>query len=275
MGGNHDPLSNDLIPIMEFITFLHSSGKSYSTINIHRSMLSSTLDPVESFPIGQHPWVVRLLKGCYNINPPRPRYTAMWNIEVVLGFMRRQGRNENIDLASLSKKLATLLAITTWLRTSELAALDLTSFTEQSSGVRLSLLRPRKSQSNGPLRSICLTPYPDKSICPVDCLRSYIFVTDYLRTNLNNQHVFVSLIHPFRPVTGNTVGRWIKSYLTIAGIDTTIFKAHSTRGAAASSASRSGMPIESILRNGDWARETTFARFYNRKIGEMDQQTDL
>lgn len=266
-------MENDLIPVLHFLTSLHLAGKSYSTINVHRSMLSATLDPVESSPIGQHPLVVRLLKGCYNINPPKPRYTSTWNIETVLNFMRTQGPNGSLTFASLSKKLATLLAITTWLRVSELASLDLSSLTETPSGIRLSLLKPRKSQTNGPLRSVTLNSFPEEAICPVHCLRSYIYISDYLRSDLNNKQVFVSLIHPFRPVTGNSLGRWIKDFLSEAGIDTAVFKAHSTRGAAASSAAAAGIPIDDILRTGDWSRESTFARFYNRKISPLEQQS--
>ncbi len=259
-------MSNDLIPILEFLSFLHSSGKSYSSVNIHRSMLSMTLDPLDSTPIGQHPLVIRLLKGCYNTNPPKPRYNAIWNVEQVLNFMREKGDNSCLDLPSITKKLATLLAITTWLRTAELASLDPSSMKQQSSGVRLSLSKPRKTQSSGPLQTVLLTSFPEKSICPVDCLRAYLFITDYLRSNANNKHLFLSIIHPFKPVSGNSVGRWIKSYLSDAGIDTNIFSAHSTRGAAASGAAASGMSVEATLRAGDWSRESTFTRFYNREI---------
>ncbi len=79
-GRSHDPLSNDLASILDFLTALNTSGKSYNTVNIHRSMLSVTLEPIVSTPVGQHPLVIRLLKGCYNQNPPLPRYATLWDI---------------------------------------------------------------------------------------------------------------------------------------------------------------------------------------------------
>ena len=36
------------------------------TITGYRSMLSSILPRVEGFPIGQHPHIIRLLKGIFN-----------------------------------------------------------------------------------------------------------------------------------------------------------------------------------------------------------------
>ena len=47
-----------------------------------------------------------------------------------------------------------------------------------------------------------------------------------------------------------------------AGIDTSIFKAHSVRSAATSSASEAGVTTATILDAADWATETVFQRFY-------------
>ncbi|KAI9562463.1 hypothetical protein GHT06_009896 [Daphnia sinensis] len=57
-----------------------------------------------------------------------------------------------------------------------------------------------------------------------------------------------------------------KEQLKEASIDTTTFSAHSTRGAAASKAAASGIPIQAVLNQGHWFRESTFAKFYKRDI---------
>ena len=64
----------------------------------------------------------------------------------------------------------------------------------------------------------------------------------------------------------STIGRWIKDQLKEAGIDTSILSAHSTRGAAGSKAFANGVPLKSILNQGHWARESTFAKFYQRDV---------
>ena len=53
-----------------------------------------------------------------------------------------------------------------------------------------------------------------------------------------------------------------------AGVDTNIYTVHSTRGAPASKAAASAVPIQAILKQGHWSRESTFARFYQREIQE-------
>ena len=112
----------------------------------------------------------------------------------------------------------------------------------------------------------------DRDICPVPCLGFYIYTTDALRDESNNGLLLVSTKRSYRNICERTLGRWIKSCLTDVGIDTNIFSAHSTRGAAASKALRSGAPIDSILQTASWRSESVFSRFYNR---QLNQQIDV
>ncbi|KAK4015146.1 hypothetical protein OUZ56_030134 [Daphnia magna] len=54
---------------------------------------------------------------------------------------------------------------------------------------------------------------------------------------------------------------WIRSCLKAAGVDTAMFKAPSTRGAATSKALATGLSLDSILKAGQWSRESTFNVF--------------
>ena len=52
-----------------------------------------------------------------------------------------------------------------------------------------------------------------------------------------------------------------------AGIDTSTYKAHSTRAAASSSMKRSGMSVQQILAKAHWSKKSrTFATFYDRSL---------
>jgi hypothetical protein len=91
---------------LQYLTDLFNSGLSYSTVNIHRSMLSSTLETIEGNKIGEHPLVVQLLKGCFNLKPPQPRYNHFWDPEVILNHFNSFRENVDLNLTSFSKKLA-------------------------------------------------------------------------------------------------------------------------------------------------------------------------
>ena len=51
-----------------------------------------------------------------------------------------------------------------------------------------------------------------------------------------------------------------------AGIDTSIFKAHSVRSASTSAASTQGVTTEDILGAADWSTESSFQRFYYKPV---------
>ena len=64
-----------LAPVSEVLTFLaeqFAEGKQYRTINMLRSAISSAHVHLDSKPIGQHPLVVRLMRGVSTCRPPLP-----------------------------------------------------------------------------------------------------------------------------------------------------------------------------------------------------------
>ena len=250
---------------MSFLSDVFKEGKAYSTVNVHRSMLSVTLDPIEGHPIGCHPLVIRLLKGIYNSKPPAAKYKETWDVNSVLIYLRDLP-DSSLPILLLSHKLSTLLALSTLFRTSELASIDLKSIRFQPNSVSFSLLRPRKAQKSGPLQSVCLNGFSDPSIDPVRCLKRYIDLTAEWRNSDNDAHLFIGSVRPHRPVTPSTVSGWIKSQLKAAGVDVEKFSAHSTRGAGASKAINSGVPMSAVLNAGHWAAESTFTRFYRRDV---------
>ena len=58
-----------------------------------------------------------------------------------------------------------------------------------------------------------------------------------------------------------------------AGIDISIFKVHSVRGAGSSAAAGAGVTSKDILDAADWSSEGTFQRFYFRQLGMSDRST--
>ena len=96
-------------------------------------------------------------------------------------------------------------------------------------------------------------------------MKTYINLTSPLRKESIGHALFVGASSPHSVVSNSTIGRWIKSCLSSAGIDTIVYSAHSTRGSVASKAFANGVSVSSILLNGHSARESTFARFYHRR----------
>ena len=82
----------------------------------------------------------------------------------------------------------------------------------------------------------------------------------------NGSKLFISVVKPHTAVSKDTIARWIKALLKIAGVDVNVFSAHSTRAAATSTAHRKGATIASILQVAGWSNVQTFAKFYNKPL---------
>lgn len=97
-------------------------------------------------------------------------------------------------------------------------------------------------------------------------------ITQKLRDN-NNKYLLIATVKPYGSVSSQTIGHWIKSPLTKAGIDTNQFSAYSTRHAAVSAAFNKSVDITTIRRTAGWfAQSQTFMKFYNRPIQLSDNQ---
>ncbi|KAI9552228.1 hypothetical protein GHT06_022583 [Daphnia sinensis] len=132
-----------------------------------------------------------------------------------------------------------LLALTSLFRVSEIAFIDFKSIVFSGLVVKFELGRLRKSQRKGSLEVFSLNRLNSSPlICPVSCL-------ERLRS-------------PHPHIGASTIGRWINLLLSEAGVDATIYSAHSTRD----------LSIESILWTGSWASESVFSRHYNRLINK-------
>lgn len=88
----------------------------------------------------------------------------------------------------------------------------------------------------------------------VECLLEYFERTKSFRdSDQSNDSLLRTIIKPHKGVTANTVSNWIKDVMYLAGIDTSRFKAHSTRSATTSKAFRNGMPVDDVLMMADWS----------------------
>lgn len=122
----------------------------------------------------------------------------------------------------------------------------------------------KTSRPGNHLEPIEIKAYPSElQLCPVTHIRHYLTQTRPLR---QDSKLFISLLKPYKPVTPATIGRWIKSMLTEAGINTKQYSAHSSRTASSAFALSSGLAIKDILKAGGWSRVETFAKHYNKPI---------
>ena len=112
------------------------------------------------------------------------------------------------------------------------------------------------------------------SICPVLALKAYLDRTAHLR-HADAINLFISQRKPHKSVSSQTLARWMKSIMAAAGIDTTVFKQHSTHSASAAwlEGSSKSMSVAQICKLAHWSElTTTYKKFYRRVVLHTGRQ---
>lgn len=253
------------LPI-EFLTNLYKKGKSYSTINSARSALSQYVNLLNetNCDFGKHPLTTKFMKGVFKLRPPTAKYTATWDVSLVLNQLRTLN-NMSISLKELTHKCVMLLALSTGQRVQTIGALRKSTMITDKDKFTFNFNSILKTSKPGVHQSVSVCRYlKDELICPFLCLRDYLDRTGDIRNDTDD--VFISFQKPFQAVSSQTISRWIVNTLRQCNINSR-FTAHSTRAASTSKAALS-MPIDSILKSVGWRSETTFANFYHKDISD-------
>jgi hypothetical protein len=250
--------------VVEYLTYLHSSGTSFSVINTHKSAILQTMQLCND-----NSWclksvlLTRFMKGLSNLQPPRPRYTRTWDVQEVLVYLSSLCPVGGLSLKLLTLKLTALLALVSASRAQTLAALDLRHMQVASDSVTFQIVETLKtSKPNKPLHEVTLQKYCKSELCVLRTLFEYIRRTKERR---QSQRLLVSF-KTFKQVSTSTLARWLKTVLVSAGINTSVFKAHSYCGAATSTAFHGGVSLQQILKTADWKSAGTFHKFYYRQV---------
>ena len=91
----------------------------------------------------------------------------------------------------------------------------------------------------------------------MEILNEYIKRSKPWRESSHEKQLLLSSIRSHNAVVSCTMSGWLKKTLKQAGINTDLFKAHSTRSASSSKASLGGAPLVEMLKSGSWSHRST------------------
>lgn len=232
-----------------------------SAIGTHRSALSNYLPKVEGHSVGAHPLVVRLMKGIRNSRPSIPRYTTTWDSDVVVNYLRNY---DHSNLKNLTLKLTMLLALITAQRAQTLSKLKLSEMEIKHDRLIFRIGEALKTKAPGTALVQIREYHLDRRVCAVSLIKDYINKTHDLREK--DDHLIISFVKPHKAVHVDTIRRWIALIMTAAGINTDLYKPHSTRAASTSKAKFKLVPLVQIMGSAMWSKSSTFGRFYDKII---------
>ena len=124
---------------------------------------------------------------------------------------------------------------------------------------KLKQTKPRKH-----LAPIDLLAFPAEGLCVVKTLEEYLKKT--LKHRDKHSQLLLSYIQPFKPVSKDTIARWVKVILKSAGIDVKKYSAHSSSAASTLSSKAKGLSMQKIMAAAGWSNTGTFATYYEKPL---------
>ena len=97
--------------VVKFFTELHEKGCQHSSVTLARSALTSVVTLRGSTTCSL---TKRFIKGVYHLAPSKPKYSSIWDADILLRYWQQIEDNSHLNLLKLSKKVTTLLALFTW-----------------------------------------------------------------------------------------------------------------------------------------------------------------
>ena len=129
---------------------------SYSSVNTARSAISSFIMYGDK-GIGEHPLIIKFMKGVYQQRPTQSRYTCVWSVHNVFDFLRQSSSNENLTLKLLSMKTVMLLALISAQRVQTLHNLCLSNMSHDDVNCKIMFNVGKIKQSRPGFKSLYIT----------------------------------------------------------------------------------------------------------------------
>lgn len=273
-----DPISPPVTVAVNFLAKLFKKGASLSSICLARSALSCYLN-LRDGKFGELDCVKRFIKGVYESRPSviSESKISTWDVNIVLNLLESWYPNEKLSLKNMTLKLTMLLALLSGQRLQTLHDLDINNMilTESKCPFFISTLlkHSKRGSHQKPIEFLAFTDNP--SLCIVEAIKTYVNMTQKIRGRNNSSKLLITLQKPHNHASKDTISRWVKSVMCLAGIDLDVFTPHSTRSASTSSVFKTGLSVKTILSAAGWSQSNTFARFYNKEIKYNFGQTIL
>ena len=290
-----DPIKPQAVELANFLASLAATeGLSSSSVKVYRSAIVTSLTQMGGRVRGlsSRPSLLRdLVRGIDASSATAPRRVPLWDLFLVLGFLRSSPFEplSSLDRKFLTLKAVFLVALASGRRASEVNALsgspqDISR--ERDGSFVLSFLPEFRAKNQGalerspkiripPLSSILAPDDEDRFLCPVRALARYLKVVSSTR-HPSCRKLFVSLNPEYnKDISVSTIARWIMETVRLAynsvGSSLPPSRAHELRAWSASVALHQSVPLRDILEAAFWKSESTFSNFYLRDASAAHQ----
>ena len=217
---------NKLDYVLDFLAELFEEGLEYRTIGTHRCAISEFHDLFQNIRVGNHTKASVFMSSILNNRHPQPKYPFIWDVETV----RKLPGNDLLSDKLLTLKVLMLLSFLFVSRVSDITNLRVDYLTKDSSVYtfaipHLTTTCRRSKKSHPKLKFYNFSG--DNKVCVCNAIDSYL--ERHNVWEVEESWFLVSHFKRHKLVSMSTVSRWLGQVLALAGINTEVFKAYSTR----------------------------------------------
>ena len=142
--------------------------------------------------------------------------------------------------------------------------IDFQLYDEKCVGAYNSILKQAKPDMH--LKPLELSAFDSKRLCIVNYLRECLQKPKGRRVG---DELFISFL---KPISRDTLSRWLKTVLDVAGIDFTEFSVHNRRTASTSAAFGRDVPLDTFLTTAGLSRQKTLSKFCCKPVAIKSQK---
>ena len=90
---------------------MFDKGNAYSTINSAKCAVATIahISPYNS--LNKHPLIKKYMTGVFNLRPPKPKLSFMWDMDILFRYFDQQRDNNSLSDKLLSQSLLILLLL--------------------------------------------------------------------------------------------------------------------------------------------------------------------
>lgn len=198
--------------------------------------------------------------------PPVPIERPPVDLTPSFAFCRTIESSAHSSLYNLAHKTVFLLAITGFLRPSDLHRINLQdSFVDGSRCLHLSVVAPKEKRNGRRIvKVVRIKPYPqDATLCPVTAFEA-------LRDHPNTVHrppgaLFISTTNARVAASCDTISRWLRNVVSRSiNSSSSASRRPAMRSVASDLALQHGIPLDDVITHGNWASSMMFDNHYRR-----------
>ena len=161
--------------VLKFFTEFYENGCQYSSITVARSPLASVVTLRGYATLWDLPLIKCFIKGIFHLRPTKPKYSSIWDADILVRYWEKKEDNSQLNLLELSKKVTTLLVLLHGLRISTIATFDVTLITMSNDTCIFYPSELLKHDRQGrPRDKFIYKKFKNSKLCPMAATKEYL-----------------------------------------------------------------------------------------------------